>query len=127
MTISALYPRLIEVRRVKSVAGATDAVGLTGYSGAEQSTSSAAGETILYSAIPASIQAGATGRKKDNALPQDVVYAPTWWIFIPKISLPRAGVRDRDIIVDDEFYRYEVGQAYWNILGYKLICIRLEA
>jgi len=24
-------------------------------------------------------------------------------------------------------YRYEVAQAYWNVLGYQLVCIRLEA
>lgn len=123
----SLYPRLVEVRRLKTVAGSTDALGLTGYSGAEQSTTSAAGETILFTGIPASIQAAATGRKKDSSLPQDVVYAPTWKIFIPLASLPKGAARDRDYIIDDEGYRYEVGQAYWNILGHQLVCIRLEA
>jgi len=41
--------------------------------------------------------------------------------------VPKGAVRDRDILVDDEGYRYEVGHAYWNILGMKLQCIRLEA
>jgi hypothetical protein len=125
-----LYPRIIEVHRVKSVAGATDTViGLTGYSGAEASTdpSDPAGEAVLFTDIPASIQAGSTGRKKDSALPQDVVFMPTWIIYIPLSALAKGSVRDRDIIVDDEAYKYEVGQAYWNILGHKLICIRLEA
>ena len=128
--MSFLYPRTIEVHRLKTVAGATDnAIGLTGYSGAEQSTSTqdAQGEQVLFTAIAASIQAGATGRKKDSSLPQDVVYAPTWKIFIPASALAQYSVRDRDIILDDEGYRYEVGQAYWNFLGYQLVCIRLEA
>jgi hypothetical protein len=125
-----LYPRLIEVHRLRTVAGATDTViGLTGYSGAEASTvvSDPAGEAVLFTKIPASIQAGATGRKKDSALPQDVIFMPTWFIFTPQSALAKGTVRDRDIIVDDEGYRYEVGQAYWNRLGHRLICIRLEA
>jgi hypothetical protein len=126
-TQQAIYPRLIEVHRVKSNAGATDnVVGLATYSGAEQGTG-AAGETVLYTGIPASIQAAQTGRKRDSALPGDAVVAPTWRIFGPLSALPKGAVRDRDICVDDEGYRYEVGQAYWNSLGYQLVCIRLEA
>ena len=52
---------------------------------------------------------------------------PTWLIFTPQSALAKGTVRDRDVIVDDEFYRYEVAQAYWNRLGMKLLCIRLEA
>jgi hypothetical protein len=122
-----LYPRIIAVHRVKTIAGTTDAIGPVGYSGVEQSTSSEAGETVLFTGVPASIQAAATGRKKDNSLPQDVVYAPTWNIFIPLGSLAKYSVRDRDIILDDEGYRYEVGQAWWDSLGYRLTSIRLEA
>ena len=125
-----LYPRLIEIHRLKTVAGATSsAIGLIGYSGAESSTSPADvnGETALYTGVPASIQAGASGRKRDSALPQDAVSNPTWVIYVGAGAVPKGGVRDRDIIVDDEQYRYEVGQAYWNILGLKLTCIRLEA
>jgi hypothetical protein len=128
--VNLLYPRSIEVHRIKSVAGTADhAVGLTNYSGAEQSTSAsdAQGEAVLFTCIPASIQSGDTGRKKGKALPQDVFYAPTWYIFIPPTALARYAVRDRDIIIDDEKYRYEVGQAYWNMAGYKLSSIRLEA
>lgn len=127
-----LYPRTVSLRRLKTVAGtstaAGDAIGLTGYSGAEISTDPAdtQGETILKDGIPASIQAAATGRKRDSALPQDAVSNPTWDIFIPSTALAKGMVRDRDIFVDDEGYRYEVGQAYWNLLGYKAMCIRLE-
>ena len=128
-----LYPRTIEVHRLKTVAGSgtstDDAIGLTGYSGAEISTDPAdpRGETVLYTGLAASIQAGATGRKRDSALPQDAVSNPSWEIFLPLTGPPCGAIRDRDIIVDDMGYRYEVGQNYWNILGWKLVCIRLEA
>ena len=55
------------------------------------------------------------------------MYAPTWAIYVPPSALPRGSVKDRDIILDDEGIRYQVGQAYWEVLGYKLVCIRLEA
>jgi hypothetical protein len=125
-----IYPRTIEIRRVETNAGPADTViGLAGYSGAEATTSptNPADEAVLFTGIPASIQAGQTGRKKDSALPQDAVFAPTWHIFTPKDALAKDAVRDRDMIIDDQGYRYEVGQNYWNILGYKLICIRMEA
>jgi hypothetical protein len=129
--VSALYPRTVEIHRVKTPAaavGTTDTIGLVGYSGADATTSASdpQGEVVLYTQIPANIQAGATGRKRDSALPQDAVSNPTWDIFIQPGAVPKGAIRDRDIVVDDELYRYEVGQAYWNILGYKLACIRLE-
>jgi hypothetical protein len=82
---------------------------------------------VLFTGIPASIQSGRRDARKTAFLPQDIVWAPTWKIFVPLSSLAKGTVRDRDIVVDDEGYRYEVGQAYWNILGYQLVCIRLEA
>jgi hypothetical protein len=126
---SGLYPHTIEVRRSRTVAGTTSSnVGLTGYSGMQQAgTGAAAGEEVLYVGIPASIQARQQGRKKDSSLASDAVFAPTWHIYVPANALAEGTVRDRDIIVDDRFYRYEVAQAYWNLLGHRLICIRLEA
>ncbi|UGY15120.1 hypothetical protein HAP48_0042450 [Bradyrhizobium septentrionale] len=124
-----IYVRRIEIRRIRTVAGANDTIGLTGYSGAEVTAdpSNPRGEVVLFTNIPASIQAGTGGRKRDSGLPQDIVSNPTWDIYVPVTALAKGAVRDRDIIIDDEQYRYEVGQAYWNILGYKLPCIRLEA
>jgi hypothetical protein len=125
-----VYPRIIQVGRQATNAGAADTtIGLAGYSGAEAAPAPADPQGILwlFTGIAASIQAGPTGRKKDSALPQDVVFMPTWNIYVPLSALAKGTVRDRDIIVDDEGYRYEVGQAYWNILGWKIICIRLEA
>jgi hypothetical protein len=125
-----VYPRIIQVERLQTNAGAADTViGLTGYSGATATPAPTDPNSpiVLATGIPASIQAGPTGRKKDSALPQDVVFMPTWLIYVPLAALAKGTVRDRDIIVDDEGYRYEVGQAYWNRLGWKIICIRLEA
>lgn len=123
-----LYPRLVAVHRLKTVAGSSDtSVGFTGYSGAEATTvmSDVAGETVLFTNIPATI-VGRPGRSK-GPLPGDVVYKPVWTISIPAASLALYDVRDRDILVDDEGYRYEVSDNYWTIAGYELGCVRLEA
>jgi hypothetical protein len=126
-----LYIRKIEIRRAKTVAGLNGtAIGLTGYSGEQATTDpgSANGETVLFTGVQASIQAGATGKKRgDSALPADAVANPTWDIYLPAGAVPGYGsIRDRDIVVDDVGYRYQVAQAYPNILGWKLNCIRLE-
>lgn len=125
-----IYPRTIEIRRVGTNAGPTDTViGLAGYSGAEATTSptNPSDEAVLFTGIPASIQARRFGQKNVGGLPQDIVWAPSWDIFVSAEALAKGSVRDRDMIVDDEGYRYEVGQAYWNRLGWKIICVRLEA
>jgi hypothetical protein len=128
--MSLLYPNTIAVHRPITVAGVSDSVGLVGYSGMTENPASTdsgqQGETVLYTGVPASIQARQTGRKRDSALPSDAVFAPTWAILVPESALPKGSVRDRDIIVDELGYRYEVAQDYWN-LGYQLNCIRLEA
>lgn len=126
--MAMLYPRRVEIRRAKPT-GAGAFVGDGGYSGVINSPTDPNGYTVIATAIPASIQAGPSGRKKDSALAQDVVYAPTWFIFIPKRALALGTVSDRDYVadLDGENCRYEVGQAYWNLLGYKLVCIREQA
>lgn len=130
MVDTFIYPRLIEIRRPKTVAVSTatgDVLGYAGYSGEEDSTTSAGGYVTLFTNIPASIQAAATGQKRVGELPANAFSQPTWRIFIPLESLAQYSVRDRDLVVDDEQYRYVVGQAYWDSLGYSLRCIRAEA
>jgi hypothetical protein len=104
-------------------------VGLLGYSGAEQSNSPSDvnGEHILFTNICCSIQAQQTGRTKDGLLPTDVTSKPMWLIIIPQSALPQYSVRDRDIVIDDEGYRYGVASNYWTPLGYNLSCVRMEA
>jgi hypothetical protein len=126
--MSFLYPRTVAVHRSSTVAAQSPGVGLTGYSGREQSTNSAdaEGETVLFTGLPASIQAKRANARNPR-MPTDVADKPMWVILIPAVALAQYSIRDRDILVDDESYRYQVAQAYWNSLGYALNCIRLEA
>jgi hypothetical protein len=124
-----LYPRTIAVHRSKTNAvnsSGTPQIGLVGYSGRDGTTSSSdpEGETVLFTGIPASIQARSQGRSGHYLLPSDTSSNPQWRIYVP--SLPQYSIRDRDIIVDDEGYRYDVVQNYFTGLGYQLSCIRLE-
>lgn len=124
-----IYNRKIEVRRTKAgQANQPTVIGLVGYSGTETGTDvgNPNSESVLYKNAAASIQAGAGGRKKDSALPQDAVSNPSWNIYLPLGGIPFGAIRDRDLIIDDLGYRYEAGQAYPHILGWKLVCIRLE-
>jgi hypothetical protein len=129
--MSFLYSRTISIRRLKTeaVQNQIQQVGLLGYSGAEQSDSpsDASGEQILFNNIPCSIQAEQSGRTKDGYLPTDVTQKPTWLIIIPRSALPQYSVRDRDIVVDDEGYRYGVASNWFTPLGYNLTCVRMEA
>lgn len=125
-----LYPRLVEIRREKSEASSSTTVGLVGYSGAEIDPYPAnqSGEEVLYTKIPANIQAGsARARRGTGPLPQDAVTNPQWDIYIPITALALGAVQARDIVVDDLGVRYQVGQPYCNLLGWKLRCIALEA
>lgn len=81
-------------------------------------------ETPLFSNLPASIQVRSAGRAGRTVLPTDISVRPAWVIYVP--GLPLYSIRDRDIVVDDEFYRYGVGAAAWTIFGYTLECVRLE-
>ena len=121
-----VFPRKVEVHRMKTVAGTTDIIGDGGYSGAEQG-SGPEGESVLYTGLSASIQVGAAGRTtKAGELPADAVTKPIWNIFIPASVASQYQIRDRDIIVDDEGYRYQVSTNYWTGLGYQLSTVRLE-
>jgi hypothetical protein len=124
-----LYFRTVAVHRMKTVAaGPSDNIGSVGYSGAEQGTVSVEGETILFIGLPATIQLGAVGRTtKSGELPADAVSKPIWNILIPATAISIYSIRDRDIIIDDEGYRYEVAANYWTAAGYQLSTVREEA
>lgn len=122
-----VYPRRVSISRLKTVAGPTDnAIGNVGYSGAEQGTGDE-GELVLFTNRQASIQLKAGGRTtKSGELPSDAITKPVWEIFVPSTVISQYDIRDRDIITDDEGYRYEVGSNYWTQLGYQLSTIREE-
>jgi hypothetical protein len=124
-----LYPRTISVRRSKTnAAGRNGAqlLGLVDYSGREQPGASAAGERVLFTGLPAAVQLRRAGRTRGTSLPGDIADKPEWQIMIPAASLPQYSIRDRDIIVDDEGYRYGVAANTYTGLGYQLTCVRLE-
>lgn len=126
-TTQPVYMRIVSVRRSKTVAGTTDIIGGGVYSGTEQG-SGVEGDILLYTGLPASIQLAAAGRTtKSGELPGDAVSKPVWNIFIPSSAILQYQIRDRDLIIDDEGYRYEVSANYLTQLGYQLSTIRLEA
>jgi hypothetical protein len=124
-----IYNRLIDVHRTITQATQTPSVGDTGYSGEESTTTpgpGVEGEQIIYTQIPCVISVKAAGRSK-GPLQADVVYRTSWTIAVPVNAIPEFGIRDRDIILDDDGYRYIVGAAGWTALQWNLECIRLEA
>jgi hypothetical protein len=130
--MSFLYPRTIQIRRLRTEAfvDGVDQVGGLGYSGATQDTdeSDVDGEQILFKNVCCQIAAHQSGRTKDGLLPTDATMKPLWLIIVPSSScVPKAAIRDRDILVDDEQYRYIVAQAWWTPLSWNLSAVRLEA
>lgn len=128
---NGLYSRTVTITRpIPNVQTSGVAVGLQGYSGLTESVgpTGLGGETTIASGLYCSIQARAMGKATgDDKLPSDSPGPPVWYIFIPESQIAKGFVRDRDVVTDDEGYRYQVASAYWNTLGYRLNCIRLEA
>jgi hypothetical protein len=128
-----LYPRTIQVRRLRR--DVTPAVLANfepdaGYVGSEQNTVSddPNSELVLYKNVCCSIAAHQSGRTKDGLVPTDATMKPLWLIIVPASScVPKAAIRDRDLLVDDEQYRYIVAQAWWTPLSWNLSAVRLEA
>lgn len=127
-----IYDRTVAIHRSRSNAGqsgSSQVVGLVGYSGREQTTAEgdANGEDVLFTGLAASIQ-DKRANTKSGQLPADTTDRPMWTIFIPvSAGVAQYAIRDRDIVVDDESYRYMVTQNRWTGFGYKLNCTREEA
>jgi hypothetical protein len=112
--MSFMYPRLISVTRPDTTSG----VGAIGYQGLLPTN-----ETTVVTDVPANIQRMENTRALAADLPGDVARGSMWAIFF---KLPNGTVLDRDIITDDLNVRYQVAAAYWNSMGYKAICERLQ-
>ena len=127
--VNGPFDRTVEVHRQILISSEPTAVGDVGYSGTEQTTTpgpGVEGEQVLFTGLPANIQITSPGRTK-GILPADVVYRPQWRILIPLGQVSLYDIRDRDLIIDDEGYRYSVTANGWTPLGFQLECIRLEA
>lgn len=130
--MSFLYPRTVEIRRQanNSVNGSgQQQLGLVGYAGREDAAapSDPAGEVVLFTGIPAVVKLKRSGRTRNLQLPADTSDKPLWDITIPAAALAQYSIRDRDIIVDDENYRYMVIGNHWTPMGYQVETMRLEA
>ncbi|MCC3246682.1 hypothetical protein LG047_15380 [Methylocystis sp. WRRC1] len=108
--------RTISLRRQ---AAQTPQIGEAPYGGV-----SIAGETALASGVPAAILKASASTRPKGLLPSDAPGPTGFQIFVP---LPKGAVRDRDVIADDEGYRYHVSDAQWTLNGYRLEAIRLQA
>jgi hypothetical protein len=114
--LSFLYPRLVEISRPNPTTG----VGALGYQGVLPTN-----ETILFTNIPASIQAkGSTAQRA--GIPADAKSTPVWVCIIPLQFCPLGSLQERDIITDDLGNRYQISSAYWNSLGYQPECEKLQ-
>lgn len=112
--MSFMYPRLITITRPDTTSG----VGAIDYQGLDP-----VNETIIQTEVAANIQRIENLRALVADLPGDVARGSMWAIFF---KLPNGTVLDRDIITDDLNVRYQVTAAYWNSMGYKAICERLQ-
>lgn len=112
--MSFVYPRKITITRPATNNG----IGAVDYQGLDLQA-----ETIVVSNISASIQQAQQTRKPDANLPADTARGTIWNIFF---NQPNGTVKDRDFITDDLGIRYQVLAAYWNSLGYKAECERLQ-
>jgi hypothetical protein len=125
---NALYPRLVSLYRSKDPAAAPPGRGLGDYQGRTQTLndfSDPSGFELLLAGIACNIIAHGIGRSTGAMLlPGDVTKRPQW--KINTIALPLYTIRDRDYLIDDELYRYQVAQNDWTILGYNLDCVREE-
>ena len=118
--MSFLYPRTISVRRPAQISG----VGvIDGYV-----SQSPAGERVIASNIPASIQAKQSGGSRNPAdLPSDSKGQVSWRVLTPRGALADGEVLNRDVIIDDLGRRFQVVAAYMAPLGADFICQQMEA
>lgn len=83
------------------------------------------GEVVLLTGISCNIESRGVGRSAGQmTLPGNVSRNPQWRIMTQ--PLPIYTIKDDDILIDDEGYRYQVALNMWTPLGYTLDAIRLE-
>lgn len=111
--MSFMYPRTVSVSRPPAQAG----VGFQApYAGEDP-----AGETVIASGLPASIQVRREGQKGPTGLPGDGT-KPTWYVFIKRgaleaLGLTAAAIQNLDILTDELGNRYQVIAPYFDSMG----------
>jgi|SRR6516164_3782890 hypothetical protein len=122
-----MYPRLVDLYRSKMPA--TDStVGMSDYEGRTHTLndfSDPSGFELLLTGIMCNIIPHGIGRATGAMLlPGDVTKRPQW--RINTVVLPLYTIRDRDYLIDDEKYRYQVALNAWTMFGYNIDCVREE-
>ena len=105
-------------------------VGAQPYSGVENSTNplNPNGEQTLFASVPIALVSRAIGKAKGlDITPSDAPGPVQWWAYPSPAAVPQGSVRDRDVLVDQDSYRYQTAGAYWTANGYRLQTIRVEA
>lgn len=102
--MSFLYPRTISVRRPNT----NTAAGAQPYSGVQPIN-----ENVIVAGIAAHIEAAKGGAASPAGLPADTKSEP---IFLVIFKIALGVVLDRDIIVDDLGFRYQVISSDWGPL-----------
>jgi hypothetical protein len=122
-----LYVRTVAIHRPRPPTPVE--VGQISYQGLQQTTAAGdSGEDIIQTGVACAIQCFGLGKAGGPGITKSDSPGPVQWrIFFSPSALSKGALRDRDILIDDEGYRYDVGAAYWNVLGYRADCIRLEA
>jgi hypothetical protein len=113
--MSFLYPHVVAITRPAAQTGA----GAQPYGGLSPTT-----ETAVASGLSASIQLATAGKTNPANLPGDVEVS-NYKIFSRQIG--KGLVHDRDIVTDEQGWRYQVLSAYWDSLGANLYTKRLES
>jgi hypothetical protein len=105
--------RTINVLRPQQQTG----VGALGYGG-----DTAANETVLMTAWPASVLQGTKGEKSEVNLPGDV-RNPWWSILVPYCGVT---LRSGDIVADDLARRYVISSAELTDLGWRITAAQAQ-
>jgi len=124
-----MYPRTIDVHRPKTqaIASGPNVATLKTYTGTTTDTSTPTGEDIIFTGLPAGIQfVSPLSRGAGSTLPSDTHAPGVYTIFIPLASAALGTIFNRDVIVDDLGNRYQVEDAYFTPLGFKLRARLLE-
>lgn len=114
--MSFLYPRKVSIYRPsnQTVAGENPYSGLAN----DQLT-------ILFSSLQCAVQMRKATGTPLLGLPGGQSAKPIYVVLI--LGLKIGDIKDRDVVVDDEGYRYQVTANYWTPLSYQITCERLES